>query len=733
MIASGSLQFWRSSPRGLWVLFGLYLALALAYNFVFPPFEPSDEGAHFRYVRYLIEERRFPVARSDDRSEFHQPPLYYALAAAVSWPFPAPAEELDAYAGRVNPYRAFRYWEPGLDNKNLLLHGPWDLWPFHGLSLSAHIARLASLLTGGVTVLLTYQIARALVDEQTSLAVTGLVAFNPMFLAVSASLQNDAGAAACGAVFIWLGLKFYQSGFTVRRAGVLGLALGLGVLMKITVGLLIVPAVFVVGAWGRARRQPLPRIVGYLALMGAAAAVTGGWWYLRNQFLYGEPTALGVNFEAYGGRSIVAGVAVWWQALPYAWSTFWGRFGHTDVVLPDWIYLTLGVITLLALLGLVFRILKSGEADSTLMAFLILAGVSEFAGLMGYLTLSPSGYMGRYTFPALPAYMTLFVFGLLGLVPLRAHWFFLKALLVAMLFFPVWTFVAYLLPVYTPPPALPALPPEATPLEATLGDVAVLKGYKVSADHARPGDRVYVTLYWRPLDRTERPYSVFIHLFDRDGTLVAQRDTYPGLGRNPTTAWTPGRMFADDYLVVIPETAFAPTAAHWDVGLWQADTGDRAFVLDPSGQPAAAEVSFGDLAILPRPGSTPNPVDLNFGDALRLTGYSLPTRVLKPGQPFDLTVYWQPTAGTSRRYLFFVHVADAGGNLLANNAFEVRGGEQTVQVLLSPDAPPGVYSLIFGVFYDDAQAGQVRLKILAADGHEVSDEVRLTGVRVVAP
>ncbi|MGH2626909.1 MAG: ArnT family glycosyltransferase, partial [Anaerolineales bacterium] len=231
--------------------------------------------AHYGYVRYLVEARRFPVAQPDDRSEYHQPPLYYALAAALAWPFPAPQGDLDGYADRVNPYRAFRYWEPGLDNKNLFLHGPWDLWPFRGVSLSVHVARLASLGLGAVTVLLTYQVARSLLDEWASLASAGLAGLLPMFLAVSGSLQNDSGAAAAGAVVLWLGLRFYRSGFSARRAIGLGLAIGVGALMKITVVFLLVPALVLILIWGRTHRQPLPRVIGYLAVMAATAALSG--------------------------------------------------------------------------------------------------------------------------------------------------------------------------------------------------------------------------------------------------------------------------------------------------------------------------------------------------------------------------------------------------------------------------------------------------------------------------
>src|SRR5205085_4658775 len=106
---------------------------------------------------------------------------------------------------------------------------------------------------------------------------------------------------------------------------------------------------------------------------------------------------------------------------------------------------------------------------------------------------------------------------------------------------------AYLVPVYTPPPALSALPASATRLDASLGGVAILRGYELSPKTVQPGERLSVTVYWETVAPTGLPYSVYIHLIDQEQTLAAQRDTYPGLGRYPTTAWRPGHLFADTY------------------------------------------------------------------------------------------------------------------------------------------------------------------------------------------
>jgi hypothetical protein len=347
--------------------------------------------------------------------------------------------------------------------------------------------------------------------------------------------------------------------------------------------------------------------------------------------------------------------------------------------------------------------------------------------LLGYLTINPSGYMGRYTFPALPAYMLFLALGLLELTPRRAKRLVTAALPIGMLGFGLILLPAYLLPLYTPSPALAALPPQATPLNAQFGDVAILKGYALSAVDAQPGDRVYVTVYWLPLRRTSRPYSTYLHLLDRDGLLVTQRDTYPGLGRNATTAWTPGKMFADSYLIVIPDTAYAPVEAHWETGLWQKDTGERAFVLGATGQPVAADVSVGQLSLRPRPGTLPNPVDVNFGNRARLVGYQVNPRIIAPGETFDLTVYWKlaKLEGGSK---IEARVMTDNGQTWAEGSLEIKDTAQTLHLSLAPNTPPGLYDLTLSVIQ-----GQDKLPMIAADGHKLDDTLPLTGVKVGAP
>ena len=69
-------------------LASLFLALSLAYNLAVPLFEAPDERDHFDYADWLANGNGLPHLVTDraEVGEIWQPPLYYALIAAVIAP-----------------------------------------------------------------------------------------------------------------------------------------------------------------------------------------------------------------------------------------------------------------------------------------------------------------------------------------------------------------------------------------------------------------------------------------------------------------------------------------------------------------------------------------------------------------------------------------------------------------------------------------------------------------------
>ncbi len=66
------------------------------------------------------------------------------------------------------------------------------------------------------------------------------------------------------------------------------------------------------------------------------------------------------------------------------------------------------------------------------------------------------------------------------------------------------------------------------------------------------GGSLALALDWEALGTAGVDYSVFIHLLDSNGLVVAQDDGYPRAGSRPTTAWQAGETIVDVRRVLLP-------------------------------------------------------------------------------------------------------------------------------------------------------------------------------------
>jgi hypothetical protein len=115
------------------------------------------------------------------------------------------------------------------------------------------------------------------------------------------------------------------------------------------------------------------------------------------------------------------------------------------------------------------------------------------------------------------------------------------------------------------------------------GETIRLVGYDLDASAARPGGVLDVTLYWEAESAAARPYTVFTHLINQNGELVAQKDNWPVNGQWPPTCWEADEIVVDPYHISLPVDLPSGSYTLW-VGLYDADTGARLFI--PSGQDA---------------------------------------------------------------------------------------------------------------------------------------------------
>ena len=145
--------------------------------------------------------------------------------------------------------------------------------------------------------------------------------------------------------------------------------------------------------------------------------------------------------------------------------------------------------------------------------------------------------------------------------------------------------------VFTPPQ------PQA-PRQANFDGRVLLLGADLGPNPAPPSGTIQVTLYWQALTDMDIPYTVFVHLLDTSGEVVAGHDGEPASGTRPTTSWVPGEFISDRHDLSLP--ADLPAGEYViEVGMYDAGAPGlpRLPVLGEDGQAATDRVIFGPVQV----------------------------------------------------------------------------------------------------------------------------------------
>jgi hypothetical protein len=99
----------------------------------------------------------------------------------------------------------------------------------------------------------------------------------------------------------------------------------------------------------------------------------------------------------------------------------------------------------------------------------------------------------------------------------------------------------------------PASLAASSKVDALFGDGIRLRGFSLPSPSLRPGQPIHLTLYWQSEQPMGQNYTVFVHVLDESGKLVAQQDNEPNGGLYPTGLWQVGQPVQDSYDVATPE------------------------------------------------------------------------------------------------------------------------------------------------------------------------------------
>jgi hypothetical protein len=667
-----------------------FVGLATLYSLTTPLFEAPDEVWHYAYVRHLAEKHTLPPldhAESEAYQEVAQPPLYYAVAALVSgnvadqdlpelmWHNPGFGYQAD---GTVN------------DNKNMLVHTEREQLPWQNAVLAIRLSRSVSLAFGLLAVLAAWGLGQEVFPDRPMWAssVTAAVAFTPQFLFISGIVSNDSAAAALSTCALWAMARTVNRGLEPHRSLTIGLLVGLAALSKTSCLLLGLPALATV----LAVRPRWKSVVGHMALIAAVALAVGGWWYARNALRYGDPLGVGVHQDTPWGRPEPASLVTILSELPRVYASFWGAFGWGHVEFPPWVYLALAVLPAASLLGWLITLKRrrlAGRGKIYLLAALWLALV--FAALVQWMRQVEAPH-GRLLFPAIGAWAVLLVGGWANLPRARLAPVFLTALVTLSMLTP-WAIIH---PAFAPPQLLP--PPRAAatvePVGLIYGGAARLVGIALNSPSAAPGETLAIKACWEAVTPMTRDYTVFIHLVGRDDQRVAERYTYPGLGRFPTSLWPVGSAFCDLYRVRVEDWAPAPELYDVVIGLYDASSSERLSAFDAAGM-AVEYPALTQARVAPErpPTVSPQyPLNYKLGDMISLVGYDVSGQV-RGGEPLTVTLYWQAEASPGENYAAFVHLIDQDGQPLAQHDGIPRYGRYPTSAWQPGDVIPDEHAL----------------------------------------
>lgn len=551
----------------------LYIALALFYNVTTPLWETPDEVGHFQYVVHILQQRALPRQEIGVLGQAHQPPLYYLLTAL----FVAPADLTDPNGMfRSNPN--FSQWGQGGGNLNIALHDDAErAWPYHGWALALFLARGFSSLLGLGTVMLTYAIARTIFPRQQTipLLAAALVAFNPQFLFISASVNNDNLVTFASTGLLWQTIRLLARDHPPTRRE--GLALGgwvLAILLAKFTSLAIIGVSVLALLISYRHGQYLRATIRAWGVALGVVIAGSFWWWLRNQLLYGDPLGLEVYRQVF---------AVHWRATPlpiHEWpllfrtqfQSFWAVFGWMNIYPPHWVYQWLAGGCLAALLGWIGCGLRRclERAQARLLGVLLFAALAHelysfVFGLMG----NSSRWQGRYLFPALAPLAILLATGLTGWAGRRWKPVLAGGIIVNLLALAIYIPNGVIQPAYQRLPTLAEVD-IAHPLEVDFGQMIILRGYDLTQDPLA----VTITLYWEAAQRPDFDYSVFVHLLDEQGELLGQQDHAPGSSRNhPPMTWEPKEIIVDEHRIQLLRAPQGPLQMR--VGVYNWANGDR--------------------------------------------------------------------------------------------------------------------------------------------------------------
>ena len=220
-------------------------------------------------------------------------------------------------------------------------------------------------------------------------------------------------------------------------------------------------------------------------------------------------------------------------------------------------------------------------------------------------------------------------------------------------------------------------------------DGFTLLGFNLDTVSARPGERLYLTLFWRANAALRPDYDITLTLGETGlYTGAPVHDTYP------TSIWSAGEVVVDRYDPRLSRDA--PPGDHslrlqagdllLDLGTVTVQATNRVFDVPPISRPLTA----------------------TLGDQVQLLGYDLSAETVAPGDTLTLTLYWRALAEMDQDYVVFTHLLAPDGSMTGQRDNQPVGGAYPTSLWMTGEVITDVYEISIRA---GAAPGEHRLEV----------------------
>ncbi len=132
--------------------------------------------------------------------------------------------------------------------------------------------------------------------------------------------------------------------------------------------------------------------------------------------------------------------------------------------------------------------------------------------------------------------------------------------------------------------------------DSNFADKIQLIGFNISND---PMNSILdVNLYWQQLGIIDQDYTIFVHVIDQHGNLVANHDGQPANGRFPTSTWRGEITIEDQHHINLPKSL--PAGEYQIIiGVYLPETGERLDIVENNDSSSMGDSLLLDQIFLP--------------------------------------------------------------------------------------------------------------------------------------